>query len=206
MRTRPTALAAATVLVALAGCGTDLAPDVHPGAAAVVGDTTITLDEVDDVAEDLCSVARPFNEGRGQAVALGVYRGIAVRSLADYELARQYAEAEGLEPGPAFRRSLDLVAQQLREDGAPSYATEVIVAHQERVRYPGAILAAAADPQQAADDFRTWSSGVDVDVDPRFGSVDLETGAYTPPTGLSARITEVDADSAGDLPAEQRCG
>jgi len=193
-------------LAVLTACGTDLAPEVHPGAAAVVGGTTISLDEVDELALDLCSVERPARESQGDPAPLGFFRGLAVENLAGYELARQYADEHGLEPGPTFDRRLDLVAQQLRERGAPTYATEIIVGFEERNRFRDAVLEATGDPRAAQQEFVEWARDVDVSVDPRFGSVDLNSGDYTPPQGLSVRVTEIDPAAAGQLPAEQRCG
>ena len=199
-------LSVAGLAAGLTACGTDLAPEVHPGAAAVVGETTISIDEVDELALDLCSVERPVREQQGDPAPLGFFRGLAIENLAGYELARQYAEEHDLEPGPTFDRRLDLVAQQLRQRGAPTYAAEILVGFEERNSYRDAVLAATGDPQAAQQDFAEWAQDVDVSVDPRFGSVDLSSGDYSPPKGLSVRVTEIDPAAAGRLPAGQRCG
>lgn len=206
MRTRLTALVAAAALAGLTACGTELAPEIHPGAAAVVDGSTISLEEVDELALELCSVDRPAREASGQPAALGFYRGLAVQNLTDYELARQYADAHGLEPGPEFARRLQQAEQQFREQGAPQGAADVLVAFQERAGYRDAILEATGDPRAAEADFNAWVEGVDVAVDPRFGSVDMASGGYSPPEGLSVRVTEPAPQDAVGLPADQRCG
>lgn len=206
MRTRLAALVATAALAGLTACGTDLSPEVHPGAAAVVGGTTISLEEVDELATDLCSVDRPARESAGQAGALGFYRGLAVQNLGDYELARQYADEHDLEPGPELGARLEQAREQLQQRGASDEAAEVLLGFERRSSYRDAILAATGDPQAAQEDFSAWVEDVEISVDPRFGSVDLASGAYTPPAGLSTRVTDVDPEAAGALPADQRCG
>lgn len=206
MRTRLAALVAAAALAGLTACGTELSPDVHPGAAAVVGGTTISLEEVDELATDLCSVDRAARESAGQAGALGFYRGLAVQNLGDYALARQYADQHDLEPGPELDARLQQARAQLAERGASPETAEILLAFERRSRYRDAILAATGDPQAAQEDYSAWAEDVDISVDPRFGSVDLTSGEYTPPAGLSTRVTEIDPEAAGELPADQRCG
>jgi hypothetical protein len=206
VRTRLAALVAAAALAGLTACGTELAPEIHPGAAAVVGGTTISLEEVDELALDLCAVDRPARESAGQAGPLGFYRGLALQNLGDYELVRQYADEHDLEPGVELERRLALAEQQLRQRGAPPEVVETLLAFEARSAYRDAVLAATGDPQAAQGDFSDWAQDVDVVVDPRFGSVDLTSGEYTPPRGLSVRITDVDPAAAGQLPADQRCG
>lgn len=207
MRTRLTALVAAAALAGLTACGTELAPDFHPGAAAVVDGRTISLDEVDEFALELCSVDAAAREEAGQPGALAFYRGLAVQTLTDYELARQYADEHGLEPTAEFEQQLEAAGEQFRQRGAPPHVADILVAFQERAGYRDAVLAATGDQQAAEEDFTAWAEGVDVSVDPRFGSVDLTSeNRYLPPEGLAQRITEVDVDAASHLPAGQRCG
>src|SRR3546814_5825661 len=48
-----TAVSAVT-LFGLTGCGGDLGPELHPGTAATVGDSSISISTVDDKSEQLC--------------------------------------------------------------------------------------------------------------------------------------------------------
>jgi hypothetical protein len=206
VRTRLAALVAAAALAGLTACGTELSPDVHPGAAAVVGGTTISLEEVDELATDLCSVDRAARESAGEAGALGFYRSLAVQNLGDYELARQYADEHGLEPVPELESRLEQGRQQLLQRGASPETAEILLDFERRSSYRDAVLAATGDPQAAQEDYSAWVEDVDITVDPRFGSVDLTSGEYTPPSGLSTRVTDIDPQDAGELPADQRCG
>lgn len=207
MRTRLTAFATAVALAGLAGCGTDLAPQVHPGAAAVVGDTTISLEEVDELALELCQLQVASLQQAGQAEPLAFYRALAVENLARYEVARQYAEEHDLEPVGQLEEQLGMLEQQMVQANVPPEDREVILDFERRQLYRDAVLAATGDsPQVAMDDFEGFAERLDTTLDPRFGSVDLRTGEYAAPDGLAVRLEEVDRAQAGDLPSSQRCG
>lgn len=92
-KVRVAALGAAAVM-ALAGCG------LTPGAAAVVGDETITTEEVDDAAQALCAANIAGAEARGQTAPQLASRGArqgALQVLIESELTHQFAASRGVE-------------------------------------------------------------------------------------------------------------
>lgn len=93
-KVRVAALGAVAVM-ALAGCG------LTPGAAAVVGDDTITTEEVDDAAQALCAANIAGAEARGQTAPALASRGArqgALQVLIESELTHQFAASRGVEP------------------------------------------------------------------------------------------------------------
>jgi hypothetical protein len=93
-KVRVAALGAAAVM-ALAGCG------LTPGAAAVVGDETITTAELDDAAQALCAANIAGAEARGQSSPVLASRGArqgALQVLIESELTHQFAASRGVEP------------------------------------------------------------------------------------------------------------
>lgn len=201
----PLLVVLALTATGLAGCAGDLAPDMHPGAAAVIGDTTIGFDEVDELARDICGIAG------GEARPLGFFRAVAVGNLAGYEAARQYAEARDLEPVETLQQELAAIEQEIeasRERGADITEEEqqLILDLERRHRYRDAVLLGTDDPEAAFEDYTAWVEELDPAIDPRFGEANPATGEYRAPDGLSVRLDDISLDAAADLPADQRCG
>ena len=104
MRTIPRArlaVAAAGVLAAglLGGCGV-ADEGVRPGTAAEVGDTMISLDEVEEAAEDLCDLRSEDPATRGAPVSGAEVRTRALQNLVLTAIADGIAEERDIEPSP----------------------------------------------------------------------------------------------------------
>jgi hypothetical protein len=98
-------LAAAVVpLVLLSGCGA-VGTDLRPGAAAVVDDEVVSMSEVEDVTDSLCTVlvsqsSAAASDQPGAPAAsypMGVVRAAAQRGLALNIVADRIAEEQGLD-------------------------------------------------------------------------------------------------------------
>lgn len=209
--------------LALSGCG------LHPGAAAVVGDTTISGAEVDDAAAALCSANLTGAEARGEAkpdLASRGARQAALQLLVDSELSRQYGEAEDIDPDKAQvsqalaqnKQTVDLLPADRKDDftailrGYAEAQLVLIEAGRDSLGDPMA-------PDDAAISEGTrlrnkWARSVDVEVDPRYGT--YAQGTLTPGSGsLSVPVSEAAAAGANSdpaanwvagLPLTQKCG
>lgn len=103
MRRPLVSLAAAVVpLVLLSGCGA-VGTDLRPGAAAVVDDEVVSMSEVEDVSDSLCTVlvsqTAPGAAPGAPAASypMGVVRAAAQRGLALNIVADRIAEEQGLD-------------------------------------------------------------------------------------------------------------
>lgn len=209
--------------LALSGCG------LHPGAAAVVGDTTLSGAEVDDAAAALCSANITGAKARGEAkpdLASRGARQAALQLLVDTELSRQFAEAEGIEPDPSQvstalaqnRQTIDLLPEDRQDDFTDilrGYAEGQLVLIEAGRAALGDDSAAQDAAVSAGTKLRNrWARSVDVEVDPRYGT--YARGTLTPASGsLSLPVSQraaagANADPAASwvagLPMSQKCG
>jgi len=212
------AVAAATVL---SGCGT------HPGAAAVVGDATITTDQVDAAALTLCSANRSGGQATGELSSRAA-RQAAVQFLIDSELSHQFGEDRGVEADQGEvsatvaenAAGIEALPENQRED-----FRELLVGFRESelilTEIGRASLQEQGNDQPAPEEASSegarlrmeWAASVDVEVDPRFGT--YAEGALAPTSG-SLSLPVSDSAKAGsaadpgeswvaDLPASQKC-
>lgn len=228
VRRRLAAAVLAGCTAVVAGCGSDLSPDVHPGSAAVVGDDEIALDAVDDLADDLCDLIEPQLQANQLAWSTAKMRAIALDSLLTDLLTRRFADEFDLEPGPNYERQLQVALQANESDQLDGRDLEIANSFTERALYHSAIVAAAGREELgSADDatleargeelFQAWRDEQDLSVDDRFGSVQNVSGfPFTAADGgLSVAVSDLATESAADaddpaavaeLPPSQRCG
>ena len=227
-RVRPGRTVRLSVLVAgaalaLTGCG------LHPGAAAVVGDTTISNGEVDDAAAALCSANITGAKAQGQPkpdLASRGARQAAIQLLVDTELSHQFGEEKGVDPEKSQvsaalaqnRQTLDLLPEARKpafESLLRSYAEGqlmLIAVGKQSLGNPDADDNAAL--AEGTKQRNKWAKSVDVEVDPRYGTYDK--GTLTPASGslsvpVSQRATAgASSDPAANwvaaLPMSQKCG
>lgn len=214
--------AAATVL---SGCG------MHPGAAAVVGDERISTHEVDDAAAALCSSTVESAEAQGQPkpdLASRGARQAAIQLLIDNELSRQFAAAEGVQPNEgSVSAAVDAQRQQINLIPAGERAVfrdlfRGFQESQEILTEAGRqSLAAQGNAEPTAEEAsaegsrlrQEWAAGVDVEVDPRFGT--FADGTLTPRSGslsipasqraFQGASAEPGAEWTAGLPLSQKC-
>lgn len=222
MSTRPRALTAATALLlggALAGCGTELAPDVHPGQAAVVDGERIGFDDVDDLAEGLCQADEASLKEAKQASPMATYRAYAMRDLVTEVLSTRFAADRDLEPallpsgftgqfnlppGLNLRGFEDTLTQSLEGESRLSPDAREAIRRDLMVRatdaatfYAAGIdeLGSGADEESAltagSKAFEEWQEDVELDIDPRFGDIDSASGEFVAPEGaLSVAVSD----------------
>lgn len=220
---RVSVLAAGAVLL-LAGCG------MNPGAAAVVGDTRISDDQVDDAASALCAANIAGAAAQGQPkpeLATRGARQAALSLLIDSELSQQFGEAHDIDP-PKAEISNALAQNQQTVDALPEERRDAFV---ELLRgYVEAQLIVqeagreAAGPGAAPEQLAAagtqrrdqWlaEQGVEVELDPRFGEyrdggIDGSGGSLSVPVtdrAVAGDSTEPSPDWVSDLPMSQKCG
>jgi hypothetical protein len=219
-RTKLALVAAAAVM--LSGCAA-----LHPGTAAVVGAETITHDEVDQVAEALCSAQLTNARAQGQpppSVPTRDTRQSAIQILLDSELSRQFGAARGVE---ADRQQLTQAVQQ-NSVGLEQMPEDDFEAFQEALRgyAEGQLMLIEIGQERLGPDAtedealaegnrlrQRFVRDLDVEIDPRYGTFG-DAGYRSGGTALS--VPASDRARAGEranpseawiaaLPASQRC-
>ncbi len=207
---------------ALTGCG------LHPGAAAVVGDETISGGEVDDAAGALCAANLSAAEARGEAkpdlASRGARQG-ALQILVDSELSRQFGEEQGVEPDQAEvssalqqnAQNIDLLPED-QKDNFRSILRGYAEGQLMLIEIGRDALGQQSAPNDAAVAEGTrlrneWASNVDIEVDPRYGSyaqgaLNPTSGSLSIPASEGARAgaaAEPPVDWVAGLPLSQKC-
>lgn len=217
------ALAALGALTALAltGCGA-----LQPGVAVEVGDETISLERVDEIAGDFCAAVEPQLETESQTIPYGFFRSGIAGTLALRSVADQLAEDYGVEPDSEqylqalaeLRQGVQAVPEDLRDsvievESAPPYVEAVQAAVGEVVlegegEYADFVAA-------GTDEFETWIAENGVEFDPAFdttikdGTVAAEDGSVSFAVSEMAKngqAQEPNSETARLLPPSQRCG
>lgn len=229
VRRRPgRALAAAAIGVAavflLAGCG-----EVHPGAAAQVGEQRVNMSDVDDVAADVCVAFAPQFAQQQQVVPMRYVKQAVVQAATMRELARQLAEDRDVEVPASYREGLEEIEEQAEQ--VPASVRESFIEFLSAERYVSAVVVQAggealqqegeARPSneqasaRGAALFADYAREVGVDIDPRY-SLELRDGEIVP-TDRSVSLAvsdlatrgaagEPDQEYAASLSSSQRCG
>jgi hypothetical protein len=203
-------LVAAGVALLLAGCGS-----VHPGAAAVVGDTTISMERADDVATVYCRLAL-LTSPEGTPISNADVRRQAVTDLVVGVVARDMADDENVTPNPS---TYEITPAQRREI-AQSFADDEIDSVVDAINASQRTFAIAEllgaegnnDPDAEAEQLRQQGIRLiqaeiarrDVRFDPRYGIA--RDGTQKAATGsLSVPVKAPDPSAQEGLPATQQC-
>ncbi len=206
-------LVAAAMTVVLAGCGS-----VHPGAAAVVGDTTISMERADDVATVYCRLT-VLSAGEGTPVDNADVRRQAVTDLVAGIVAREMAEEAGVTVNPS---SYEITPAQRKEiaqafpDDQLDTVVEAITDSQRTYAIAEQLGAREVDDpnaqaqqlrEQGVQMIRAELARRDVRFDPRFGisgdgSQKAATGSLSVPVEAPAETPESEQEG---LPATQQC-
>lgn len=215
------ALAVGVAGLTLSGCGA-----LHPGVAAVVGEETITVDEVDAIAEDFCAAVEPQLEQEAESIPHGYFRGGIVGTLAMRSIAEQVAEQYGVTADSRdytqqvrdIRRGVGTLDEDIREsiievETAPLYVEEI------QAEVGRAVLDREADREQLVaagrDAFDRWVADHEVEFDPSYNTVMKDGVVSNQDQGLSHPVSETARGAleeqpnsvlARTMPATHRCG
>ena len=212
----------------LSGCGV-AGTGFHPGAAAEVGDDTISVSTVNRYASDYCTAIEKQLEDNKQALPQRYLRGGVAGQLALVSAARQLAAEYDVEPGPEYTQKVAELQSATAElsEGQQEAVIEIesspvyIAGIQEAVGEKLLVTRGAADPAIAKARatgqraFDAWLADHDVSIDPQFG-VEIKDGQAVPTdTSLSYAVGDTakkgqadtpDQEYAAGLSASLRCG
>jgi len=220
VRTRPLrryAVAALVVagLVTATGCG----PDVHPGRAAVVEGTDISLADADQFADDFCTLNVPALQQSDLRLSMSTVRAVALDLLVNDELLHQYAEENGLEESKQYKQTVAGLEAQAAQSKIPAESVDTYVKVLTARAYAEFVYGTAGQEK-----VQQWVDDADVTIDPRFGTLDKDGNVVAPDSGLSVPVSSLaklgsalppltsstgekpDTTYADKLPASQRCG
>lgn len=220
---------------ALTGCGSDvLSADLHPGAAAVAGDYEITMEELDEMSDDLCRLIEPQLEANGDVLPMARIRAIALTNLLiEGELSRRFADDQDVEVSDELEAGLRAIPEQLEAQGYEGRDLELAVEFSERGQFHQFVVTEVARRElgdqtttstlveRGEEIFVEWLKTQDYEVDPRIGSLNpLEGGIFEKgDPGLSVPVSDQAVEAAAreddievheayveSLPDSQRCG
>lgn len=208
----------------LTGCGI-AAEGVRPGVAAEVGDATISLDDVEDVAETLCDLRGEDPATKDVPVSGAEVRTRALQTLVLRSIADGLADAHDIDPSPTFAK-LESEADaagtvQAREVLGLSYFVNVMqaVGRQEDP--------SASEQEQLAAGIaaaQEWTEREGVRTNPIFPDIAVGDQAveFARDDELSVAVSDFADEALGDLdrlaqqegdsayaaqlPESQRCG
>lgn len=209
----------------LSGCGV-ADEGIHPGVAAQVGDTSISLDDVDDAADELCDVHGKDVDTLGVPISGAELRTRALQTLVLRVIADGLADDYDITPSPTYanleKTAKDAGTYQAEETLGVSYLVNVMqaVGAQEAG-------ASASDEDKLGAGIKAaqkWTEDAGVETNPVFP--DLEIGdlavEFTRDDDLSVAVSKFakdaladskrleeqqpDSEYAKDLPESQRCG
>jgi hypothetical protein len=229
-RARVAAVAAGLAATGLlSSCGVAAGDTVRPGVAAEVGDTSISLDEVDDAADDLCDVHRKDPLTLGTAVSGAEVRARALQTLVLHVIGDGLAAEYDITPKPSF----DQLEQAAEDAGTFQQNATLGVSYLVNVMQAvGKEEAPAGADQQAQlgagiKAAQEWAEREGIETNPVFPDIEIGDLAveFTRDDDLSVPVSDfardaVDdtkwleqqrqADSSDDyaksLPESQRCG
>ena len=211
----------------LTGCGS--VPGFNPGVAVRVDDDTVTVQHVDDLADDYCGAAEaqlqagqvlPNHYLRGEVAGSLALRAVANQLLDEYdvEIDNQYDDAVAQAKTQLASLPADQRDALIEVQGATIYVSSVerAIGHailaQEGTDQSGQDDAAQAAGQKA---FGAWVADHDIRIDPRFGVeivkdqtviADTDVSFAQGDTATKADAKTPDTDYAAALPDSQRCG
>jgi hypothetical protein len=115
---RATAVGATATAVALllSGCGGSLG--IHPGAAATVGDRTVSMSKIDDDTTLYCkayvtSSQQSQQGGQSGPIPLGLFRSYVASGLANRLLGQALADQYAVQPASGYQQQVSQIQQAL---------------------------------------------------------------------------------------------
>ena len=215
------AVGALSVLV-LTGCGA-----VQPGAAVEVGDDSISLSEIDEVASDFCSAIEPQLEAQPQSIPNSYLRGGIAGTLALRSVAEQVAAEYGVDAADS-QRYQDAV-QELKANVAPvpEEYRESVIEVESAPQYVEAVQAAVGEVEldgqgeyeefvaAGSEVFTDWIAENDVEFDPALNTEIKDGAISTVDSSVSFAVSEAAKNGlaaepngalARELPDAHRCG
>lgn len=215
------------VTVGVAGLALSACGAIHPGVGAQVGDDTISLSRIDEIAQDFCAAVGPQLDSQAKTFPNSYFRSgiagtLAMRSIADQVAAEFDVSAQDnadyLDQLKQIQRNLAGAPEGAREslllvDSAPPYVTAV------QTEVGKVLLDGKGDDSDflaaGADEFGKWTASHEVEFAPSLnttvkdGTVKNSDPALTYALSGAAKeglATEPNSVLAREMPASHRCG
>ncbi|MDP3894603.1 hypothetical protein [Nocardioides sp.] len=208
-RARTLAALAAAAAVLLSGCGA-----LQPGTAVRINDDRVTMNDVDALAEAICTAETEGFKAQGMVLPGRYIRAEAAFKLFVEAAAAQYAAEHDIDPRPAYtqalseaRPTIESLPTDQREaytDGvrADAYVAAVITrVGEEALREQGVTEPEpGAAQQQGGLLVQEWLATADIEFDPRIGLVLTDEGFQQVDTDTSFPVSDVAVRARGDQP------
>ena len=218
------AAVAAVAALSLSGCGAS-----QPGAAAKVGDQTVTASDVNRLTDGYCAAFEPQFKADGTVLPMQVVRGYVAGTMTVNAAAQQLAASYGItEPEGYVEATKNLETQAA---GLPAAHRDEVLEVENAGAYTNAVetqvggLLLADEGKTDADDatkasrgreaMQEWLGENHADVNPRYGigiangtftDVDNDTSYPLSANAVAAGKSQPDQAYAATLPSNQRCG
>jgi hypothetical protein len=194
-RRAPVAVALSVVgVLLLSGCGSSVG--VHPGAAAVVGGETLSMNKIDDTTLLYCKAyvasSQQSQQGQSGPEPMGLFRSFVASGLAKRALGSELADAYSVEPASGYQSQVSQIQQALASAPADERQAVVDVAASDAYlqnvqvsigqKLTGNEGTAQADVkanlQRGQVATQDWLKDHDIFVDPVFG-LTVDGGQFT---------------------------
>ena len=209
----------------LSGCG-----DLHPGEAAVVGDSALSSSEADVLSRDLCKVVTEAPQQASKAFPRSVALEAVVQRFVMRSIASQMGDDYGVDASSAYDADAAAAKQQLNylDPDVRDRVLDLLVADRFFNDVLGTIgkqqlVAEGASDPTTEDDLargialaQAWEADNGVSINPRFPALTLgDTQFNQTPDNTSVAVSQFAKDAAATpvnqdwvdaLPASQRCG
>lgn len=215
----------------LTGCGSSLG--IHPGAAAAIGDDSVSMSKIDDTTVLYCKAyvtsSQQSQQGQSGPEPMGLFRSFVASSLSKRLLGQELADAYDVQPASGYQSQVTQLQQALASAPADqrqavidvaasdAYLQNVQVAIGQKLTgnegQSNADIKAALQRGQVAT--QDWLNDHDAFIDPVF-SISVDGGKFSrqqDPTSYALSTfaaqgskQQPDQDYTAALPAAQRCG
>jgi hypothetical protein len=185
----------------LTGCGSSLG--IHPGAAVVVGDQSVSMSRIDQASTLFCKVY--IHQAAAQAsqqsgpIPMGSFRSYAASSLAKRALGRELAQHYGVQPASGYQQQVTQYQTALASDpaeqrdaaievaGADAYLQNIQVAIGQKLTGSTGTTDAdtKADLQRGEVATQDWLRDHHAYVDPVFG-IAVDDGKFSQQRGQTS--------------------
>jgi len=215
MLTRARAAVLVLAGLTLAACG-----NVHPGAAAVVDDQTISMKTLDKTAEAYCTLTLASAKSQGATVPGNAdVRRQTVTTLVSLVVARKLAKQEDVTPKPTeyelTTQQEDQISKAFPDDDADELK-KLIEKGQELSAISVALGEKSTGQARTADNVSQLAAAGqaeitkafkanDVEFSPRFGLSDTTAKTVADTGSLSVAPSDLGDDKPDALPKAQRC-
>jgi len=215
MLTRARAAVLVLAGLTLAACG-----NVHPGAAAVVDDQTISMKTLDKTAEAYCTLTLASAKSQGATVPGNAdVRRQTVTTLVSLVVARKLAKQEDVTPQPTeyelTTQQEDQISKAFPDDDADELK-KLIEKGQELSAISVALGEKSTGQARTADNVSQLAAAGqaeitkafkanDVEFAPRFGLSDTTAKTVADTGSLSVAPSDLGDDKPDALPKAQRC-